>query len=242
MTDISSEHEAFMGMQQEKAESVVAFHSRLTEKVRLCGYSPGDQERFVRTQLLKGMLNKELAKTARTFGYETNFIVQSATRDEAYESENKNNDNHAQTIHAVTQRGKIDRRHNKHNNPTRSTTAAPVEPHQGSERYGQGRRSRCSKCNRLTHGGKPCPAINKRCNNCSKVGHFAAACRKKRVNFIQESPRGKRKRADSSDWTEDDNLKQSTCGSSGHHKTNSSSRLFGGQRRPSILTRKDNSK
>ncbi|XP_058456358.1 uncharacterized protein LOC131433780 [Malaya genurostris] len=32
MTDISSEHEAFTGMHQEKGESVVTFHSRLTEK------------------------------------------------------------------------------------------------------------------------------------------------------------------------------------------------------------------
>lgn len=205
MTDISSEHEAFTGMQQAKDESAVAFHTRLTEKVRLCGYSPNDQERFVRTQLLKGMRNRELAKTARTFGYETNYIVQCATRDESYEEENKQHDNmHA--IHAVTQRNY------KEKSLTRSRPAeqprALGKRFHGSERFGQGKRSRCSKCNRLSHGGNSCPATNKTCNNCGKVGHFAAACRKRRVNQVQDVPEEKRRRTDSSDWTGDENSQQ----------------------------------
>lgn len=39
MTDTAAEHEAFAGMKQGPEESAVAFHARLQEKVRLCGYS-----------------------------------------------------------------------------------------------------------------------------------------------------------------------------------------------------------
>lgn len=87
MTDTSAEHEAFSNMRQAKEESVMGFHARLVEKVRLCGYAVSDQERFVRAQLIKGMVNQTMAKAARTYGHETNHIVQSASREEAFEKE-----------------------------------------------------------------------------------------------------------------------------------------------------------
>lgn len=207
MTDTSSEHEAFIGMYQMKGESVVTFHSRLTEKVRLCGYSPDDQDRFVRTQLLKGMRNRELAKTARTFGYDTNYIVQSAIRNDAYETDNRPDDNHEQAAYAVAHRDNEERRYGK-NVPKAQSRVGSMGTDQKSARYGQGRRSRCSRCNRLSHSGNPCPAVNKRCNSCGTVGHFAAACRKRRVNQVQESQNEKRKRLDSTDWNKDEIAQQ----------------------------------
>lgn len=91
MTDSSAEHEAFLSMQQQKGESVVSFHGRLMQKVRSCGYHPDDQNRFVRTQLLKGMLNQEVAKAARTYGHEIATIIQAATRNESNEKEGDEN-------------------------------------------------------------------------------------------------------------------------------------------------------
>lgn len=85
MTDVSAEHDKFTAMKQNPGESVIAFRARLVAQVRLCKYSEEDQVRFVRSQLLKGMTNKELARTARMFNYETEFVVQSATRCEAFE-------------------------------------------------------------------------------------------------------------------------------------------------------------
>lgn len=87
MTDPAAEHEAFSNMHQEDGESAIHFHARLTEKVRLCGYSPSDQDRFVLTQLLRGLRNQELKRAARTCGHESNLIVQSATRAEAFQAE-----------------------------------------------------------------------------------------------------------------------------------------------------------
>ncbi|XP_053686512.1 uncharacterized protein K02A2.6-like [Sabethes cyaneus] len=68
MTDTGAEHDAFAGMKQAPGESALVFHARLQEKVRLCGYSPSDQERFVKNQLLKGLRNADLIKNARRTG------------------------------------------------------------------------------------------------------------------------------------------------------------------------------
>ncbi|XP_062556892.1 uncharacterized protein LOC134221720 [Armigeres subalbatus] len=87
MTDPAAEHESFSNMRQEEGESAVNFHARLTRKVQLCGYSPDDQDRFVRTQLLRGLRNQELKKASRMYGHDSNFIVQSATRAEAFQAE-----------------------------------------------------------------------------------------------------------------------------------------------------------
>lgn len=87
MTDVSAEHEKFTVMKQESGESTMVFRARLLSQVRLCKYSEEDQVRFVRSQLLKGMANRELARTARMFNYDTEFIVQSASRYETFEEE-----------------------------------------------------------------------------------------------------------------------------------------------------------
>ena len=31
----------------------------------------------------------------------------------------------------------------------------------------------------VSHTNKPCPALNKKCNTCGKVGHFSKMCRSK---------------------------------------------------------------
>ncbi|XP_062550165.1 uncharacterized protein LOC134214900 [Armigeres subalbatus] len=101
MTDTAAEHEAFQSMRQAKGETIVMFHAQLTQKVRLCGYSPADQVRFVLAQLLKGMQNRELALTARTYGHDAAYIVQAATRVEAYQSSRNNVENDASEVLAV---------------------------------------------------------------------------------------------------------------------------------------------
>ncbi|XP_058814309.1 uncharacterized protein LOC131678289 [Topomyia yanbarensis] len=199
MTDTAAEHEAFMNMRQSKDESAVAFHARLQEKVRLCGYSPNDQERFVRVQLLKGLTNRELAKAARTFGHETIYIVQSATRDEAYHTENATSSGISAL--AVSQRrsvsdGKFRKRQNRNQDTGIRQRYVPY-----TNKPGLGRRFRCSKCNRMGHKQDLCPALNKKCNTCGMLGHFAVTCHKKRVSLIQE----KQERREPKGWTDDEN-------------------------------------
>ncbi|XP_055551268.1 uncharacterized protein LOC129733770 [Wyeomyia smithii] len=177
MTDTAAKHEAFLRMRQETGETAVAFHARLMCKVRLCGYSDDDHDHFVRAQLLKGLRNKELVKSSRTYGYQTNYIVQAATHSEAYEVETVETVESSNTN--VFQTRMLQKR-----KPLNESSNEPTQKRSFTER-GTGRRSRCSRCNQLFHRNAQCPAINKNCNNCGKRGHFSAAYRNKRVNSIR---------------------------------------------------------
>lgn len=208
MTDTAAEHRAFLKMKQGKDESTVAFHARLIRNVKLCGYSTSDQSRFVRAQLLDGLRNKELVKAARIYGYDTNFIVQSSTRDEAYEAETSEQSVDT-NIFEIDQRYRTNRkrinayqgsdylhakqRRTSSNPPFMQNRWANPLPRPGnvSLQYGnnsrsQGQRSRCPRCNNTFHRNPQCPALSRTCNNCGKVGHFAIACRTVRSNKIHQ--------------------------------------------------------
>lgn len=199
MTDSAAEHEAFSNMRQDRSESAIAFHARLTAKVRLCGYSSTDQDRFVRAQLLKGLRNRELVKAARTYGHDTNYIVQAATRDEAYEAET--------AIQASSQPfeqyaiNRVQRQSPRQPSYRESSSKRPrpgrMVDRTESKRFRnnqqaprrdlqeRGRRARCRRCNGLPHSNYPCPALNRNCNSCGERGHYAAACRQSRIRHLQ---------------------------------------------------------
>ncbi|XP_062556780.1 uncharacterized protein LOC134221606 [Armigeres subalbatus] len=207
MVDITAEHEMFSNLKQDIDEPALTFHARLMEKVRLCRYSSSDEDRFVRMQLLKGMRNRELAKTARTFGYDTTFIVQSATREEAYAAGTAQSRSSEAFVVAKDRQ----RRHISSDRvPTRRYDAAndgkfrPKRQRESDDPsyHGRGRRSRCPKCFLLFHKFGSCPAFDRNCKACGERGHFAAACRKKNANSIQlkrDLPPG---------WEDEDKTKQ----------------------------------
>ncbi|XP_055584960.1 uncharacterized protein LOC129737827 [Uranotaenia lowii] len=177
LTDTAAEHDMFSSMQQEKGESVINFHSRLREKVWLCGYSPSDQDRFVRTQLLKGLRNRELAKAARTYGHETDFIVQSATRDEAMLPEPSLGVD-STSIMAVSRAASRDTgtMRKRYNTFERNDGFKPKRIRTDFKPSLQ-RDGRCSRCNRAIHVGRRCPALDKDCYSCGRSGHYAKTCR-----------------------------------------------------------------
>ncbi|XP_053691364.1 uncharacterized protein K02A2.6-like [Sabethes cyaneus] len=184
LTDISAEHDTFTSMYQEEKEPAVSFHARLREKVWLCGYSPSDQDRFVRTQLLKGLKNRKLARAARIYGYETNFVVQSATRDEALQPEPPKFEDPT-SIMAVSRSFSRDgglkrRRRNA------DEKAIGTKRFRGEVKPLLQRSERCSRCNRASHNGERCPSLDKTCFSCGRRGHFVATCRNKRVNVVQD--------------------------------------------------------
>lgn len=214
MTDTAAEHKAFLRMKQEKDESTVAFHARLVRNVKLCGYNISDQNRFVRAQLLDGLRNKELVKAARTYAYETNFIVQSSTREEAYEAETAEQPADP-NIFEVFQG---DAYGSKRANPRQSFSQPPAKLRrmnpdftQMQERRSsalergnssrqqmrdnrpdpqlQGRRTRCRRCNNTFHRNPQCPALSRRCNTCGQRGHFAVACRVGQLRMVQQNAR-----------------------------------------------------
>lgn len=205
MTDTAAEHRAFLKMKQGRDESTVSFHARLMKNVKLCGYSSSDQSRFVRAQLMDGLRNKELVKAARTYNYDTNFIVQSSTRDEAYEAEIVE-----QALESnISQIGEGYGNNRKRNYDRQESGYPPAKYRRTSEfvqtpehrpnqsRWGgssnlqarvnqsnprsnprtQGRQTRCPRCNNVFHRNPQCPALSRTCDKCGKRGHFAVACR-----------------------------------------------------------------
>lgn len=193
MTDSAAEHEAFSNMKQQKSETAVAFHSRLMAKVRLCGYSPADHDRFVRAQLLKGLRNKDLVKAARTYGHDTNYIVQAATRDEAYDAEMAMTESFesSYSVHRVHRKPTIAESIKNRARPFDKVGRPEAKRFRGNryaeQRYSQepSRRFRCRRCHGHSHSNLPCPALNRNCNICGERGHFAAACRRARVRQLQ---------------------------------------------------------
>lgn len=214
MTDTAAEHQAFLRMKQEKGESTVAFHARLVRNVKLCGYSISDQNRFVRAQLLDGLRNKELVKAARTYGYETNFIVQSSTRDEAYEAETAEQpvDPNIFEVYKSHKHGskRVNHRQWSSQPPPKLRRMNPdftqiQERHSSAldrgnssrqqmrdnrpNRQLQGRRTRCPRCNNAFHRNPQCPALSRRCNTCGQRGHFAVTCRVGQLRMVQQNAR-----------------------------------------------------
>ncbi|XP_058449274.1 uncharacterized protein LOC131429244 [Malaya genurostris] len=190
MTDTAAEHRAFLSMKQEKGESTVAFHARLVRNVKLCGYSVCDQNRFVRAQLLDGLKNKELVKAARTYGHDTNFIVQSSTRYEAYESE-------------ITQQPidpnvfEIGRNHGYNKRSNQWIDNSQCKYRRMNQNYTQDHRSSYIDrgnsyfkqpsglhLNTQTRGRRSrCP---RKCNACGQQGHFSVTCRSKRLRPVEQ--------------------------------------------------------
>lgn len=133
---------------------------------------------FVRAQLLKGMTNRELARAARTYEHKTDFIVQSATRDEAYQVEAAR----ASRDESVNQvRGLIPLKRRIGSDLARNT---PVKKFHNDRHQSSSRRDRCSRCNRWAHRNRSCPALKQKCNECGRFGHYAVVCRRNRVNVV----------------------------------------------------------
>lgn len=188
MTDPTVEHESFLNMRQLDDEPIVRFHTRLMEKVRLCGYSPSDQARFVHLQLLKGMRNQELARFARLYGHDTPHIIQIAARNEAFEIGTQRVASEPSAALAM------ERTTEKRKQLTNSSSGFKRERNSRSEQEGiQRKRFRptpsesCKQCGRFAHKNPGmCPAKQRSCNKCKKRGHFAIMCRTKQVNNTED--------------------------------------------------------
>ncbi|XP_062556060.1 uncharacterized protein LOC134220927 [Armigeres subalbatus] len=204
LTDPVTEHEAFGRMTQGKDETIINFHARLKSKVRLCEYSQQDEDRFVYTQLLKGMRERKLAEDARIYGHGIDLIVKAAARKEAFTLEIPNNTECEPQVLAVT------RKSIRGIQPNRKRSGDSEYPGQRKmQRYvgnrNQGRRFRCWRCNSATHTQDICSARNKKCFNCGIIGHIATTCRRKTIRNIHAK---EEKDNAPSGWMDDENQNQ----------------------------------
>lgn len=187
LVDTTAEHEEFIRLKQESNESVVTFYARVIEKASACGF--GDVgSKFIRSQILQGMSNQDIANAARTYSHDIQTVIQAATRAEAFNinagpskregiMEIANTSSNRQTgSKRIASRGWDTQDRGRANGP-------PSKRREITGRF-VGKRNRCFRCDRPKHNGKQCPALYKYCNTCNERGHFSATCRKKRVNQL----------------------------------------------------------
>lgn len=209
MVDTAAAHEAFQAMMQEQGESIVTFHAKLTQMARVCEYSPTDEVRYVLAQLLKGMRNQELALAARTYGHDADCIVKAATRVEAYDAGKQTRENNPRQVLAVTRKREPSREREPFHKMRKLNESKRFEKPQMKgvpQGYRQGQRTRCWRCGYQSHKRNTCPALDKTCNVCGRVGHFAATCRSKiktTVNRVDEKPRNHSHESPSSGWAKE---------------------------------------
>lgn len=127
------------------------------------------------------MTNRELARTARTFAYETNYSVQSATRDEVTQAVNL----HDTSINHV--RGRVAKAPWKREIGHEQSGGSRSKQFRFDMKAPNSRRERCSRCGSWAHWDRLCPALKLKCYICGKIGHFSTVCRQKRINAVQES-------------------------------------------------------
>lgn len=191
MTDPAVEHDTFLNMRQLEGESIVRFHARLVQKAEECEYRSKDQIRFVHLQLLKGMRNQELARYARMYCHDTLYVVQAATRNEAYEVTLQPGSSSGSSVAMA-----MEKTFEKRVQPTNSGSDLKRSKHHRSEqderkwkRFKPTASQSCKRCGRSSHKNPAmCPAINRSCNLCKKRGHFAVMCREKQVNNNEADP------------------------------------------------------
>lgn len=196
-TDETIDMETLWAMKQEQDETCRVFLTRLMRQTSLCGLH---EEKIVRTNLLRGMSNRNIAQLAMANDWELQQIVKAATREEALVVKQQPLSwfGNKSTSAEIFQLEKAETR-----NEEKSLIERPKErigTYGGGNvsrsfkrpRYEPDRRERtsdvrpCSDCGIRFHRYGVCPAIGKACSNCQKIGHFARVCRTN-VNYVQKT-------------------------------------------------------
>lgn len=195
MTDPVLEHDSFLAMEQEVGESAVSFNARLVDRARLGDYGPVAEERVVLSQLMKGLRDKDIAKTAKMYDHDAKFIVRAATRSEALEPQpgssgtgsvhavNRDRDTQQARKRTFTQGNNgtsAERDNSFRSSMDRGSNDAGRHRGKKQRRFGHEKKNKCSRCNHWIHDNRDdCPALKAKCYECGAMGHFAITCRKK---------------------------------------------------------------
>lgn len=175
----------FATMKQLPNEGARDFETRLLRQADVCELKGA--EAMIRNQFIQGMRDREHAKRAFTDGAPLEVIVAAASRTEAYALKNPvaeplfgwSDNQRPLEVAAISQRAT--RSNHNEQNPrqgSRSVSTRQQGWRSGSSRQGQNDDDkRCRNCGIRSHKYGVCPAINKTCRKCDKIGHFAVMCR-----------------------------------------------------------------
>lgn len=188
LTDPTLTLQALVVCKQKHGESVSEYYARL---VKLTKQSGRDDEDFIRTHFLNGIMDSSLRKLAMLSGWGLTEAVTAAIRNEAMNAslnteESAMRSPFRQEVIAAVNRQERPQRWQQGVGKARSFGG---QPRQGSDRQSTNQTQPCDKCGVRVHRNAVCPAIGKKCNGCGAVGHFKRMCRRSStVNMVNAPP------------------------------------------------------
>lgn len=163
--NVIHERACFHQRAQRSGETVEAFVRCLYELAEYCEFGASKEEQ-IRDRVVIGIADRDVSQRLQMEPELTlDKAVQIAQQSELIKTQNASGGAAAE-VHG-------------HRKGTRRFTGPP-----NKERAGERKQAiDCTRCNR-THTENNCPARNKRCRRCNKLGHFAIACKTKNVKGL----------------------------------------------------------
>lgn len=165
---------------QQQGESIEGFVRSLHELAEHCNFGDKEEE-YIRDRLITGMSDKDLS---RDLQMEQETLTLSAAVDRARHKELVQATLTEGTVSAVRNKNP-NHSHGKSSKQSKSPRQQQNPPSQSQPNHSQ---KKCPNCGYVHRSKRPdaCPARGKECNFCHSIGHFASACRKKKVQQVQE--------------------------------------------------------
>ena len=171
---VTAERAKFLSVVQGVGKSDDNFLARLREEARYCDFEKhksvtNPEYELVKTKFISGMRDPE-AKLKLLDGIKTKPTM---SLSEMTESLQFRSQAMAFASSSTGNRPFVIKEEVGYN--LKKTYRKPSEKFPGNKGNG----NLCNRCGGKRHSSKPCPALNKKCNTCEKVGHFSKMCRSK---------------------------------------------------------------
>lgn len=157
----------FNSLKQEEKEGARDFRLRICRQARLCGIE--NQDVIIKSKFIDGMRDKLTAQRAYMEDWELDKVVEVASRGEAAEAMKPkgwlSNRPRSVEVSEVAESFIVDR-----------LKETPRAQHPFKR---PGKQERCGNCGLVHRVPGKCPAKDKKCSVCDKIGHFKLVCRSK---------------------------------------------------------------
>ena len=171
---VTAERAKFLSVVQGVGESDDDFLARLREEARYCDFEKlktvtSPEEELVKKKFISGLRDPE-AKLGLLDGIKTKPTMSLSEMTESFQFRSQAM---AFASSSTGNRPFVKKEEVGYN--FKKTFRKPSEKFTGIKGNGNMR----NRCGGKPHSSKPCPALNKKCNTCEKVGHFSKICRSK---------------------------------------------------------------